>query len=53
MNDNWSDEHNARMYGAFARSYPMYRSTSADLVRSAELQPDSHVLDLAAKAVAV
>lgn len=45
--EHWSDERNARMYDAFARSYPMYRSTSADLVRCVGLESDSHVLDLA------
>jgi SAM-dependent methyltransferase len=45
--EHWREAQNARMYDGFARRFPMYRLTSADLVRCAELQPDSEVLDLA------
>jgi ubiquinone/menaquinone biosynthesis C-methylase UbiE len=45
--DHWRDERNAHMYDRFTRQFPLYRLTSTDLVRCAELQPDSHVLDLA------
>lgn len=45
--DHWQDANNARMYDEFARRYPMYRLTSADLVQRADLTVDSHVLDLA------
>lgn len=45
--EHWREEQNARKYDGFARRFPMYRLTSADLVRCAGLQPDSEVLDLA------
>lgn len=42
----WHDEINARRYDEFANEFPMYRKTSADLVRRLDLSPDAHVLDL-------
>lgn len=43
----WSGRENAEAYDRFARSYPMYRETSADLVRIAGIGPGETVVDLA------
>lgn len=43
----WNDPENARRYAQFARTYPMYRRTSADLVDRLALAGGARVLDLA------
>lgn len=42
----WSGRENAEAYDRFARTYRMYRETSADLVRIAEIGPGETVVDL-------
>ena len=42
----WDDEESARRYAEFARTFPMYRETSRDLVRAADVSERSAVVDL-------
>lgn len=43
----WADEPTAEAYGEFCRRHSMYRDTSLDLVRLAEIAGDQTVVDLA------
>ena len=44
--ESWSGPENARLYDRWARRFPMYRQTSADLVRVAGLASGESVVDL-------
>ena len=43
----WADERTAEAYGTFCRKHSMYRDTSNDVVRLAEVGGDQTVVDLA------
>lgn len=43
---SWDDRESARRYAEFARTFPMYRETSKDLVATAGIQPGETVADL-------
>lgn len=44
--NSWDSEESARRYAEFARTFPMYRETSRDVVAAADLADDSVVVDL-------
>lgn len=44
----WDTQENAEAYDNYARNFPMYQETSADLVEIAGLKPGMKVIDLAA-----
>lgn len=43
----WNGSLNAKKYDEYAKKFPMYRDTSRDLVRSANVKPGMTVVDLA------
>lgn len=46
-NNPWDDDENARRYADFTRTHSLYRQSSQDLVRLADLAADASVVDLA------
>ena len=46
VRSSWDDEESARRYAEFARTFPMYRETSRDVVARGGVSGDASVIDL-------